>query len=97
MYARVVLICVVFASACVGLPEDPGLCTAADARDVAEAHVAERFPGSSAIVLDLTPIIVAAAGDWRVSYSLPEGRTGGVPTVVVARKDCSVVRSWASQ
>jgi hypothetical protein len=43
------------------------------------------------------PVLTDNGNEWQVAYGLPEGTTGGAPTIFIDKKTCKVVKAISGQ
>jgi len=56
---------------------------------VAMQFIAGKYPSFQST--GLKPLISERGNLWQITYQLPEGTIGGVPTVIVDKRTCEVV------
>jgi hypothetical protein len=66
-----------------------------DVLKIARDYIAKQFPSFDAS--GLRPIISESANLWELTYELPRGTLGGVPTVTIDKRSCTVIRAEHSQ
>lgn len=66
-----------------------------DLLKLAQEYIAKQYPSFDAS--GLRPIISESANLWELTYELPRGTLGGVPTITIDKRSCTVVRAQHSQ
>lgn len=62
---------------------------------VAEGYIAERFP---TLNLCGTKMVISEKGHlWELTYELPPDTLGGVPTIIIDKRACTIVRAHFTQ
>ena len=62
---------------------------------IAQRFIAQRYPSFGAT--DLRPLISETDNVWELTYQLPRGTLGGVPTITIDKRSCKIVRAEHSQ
>jgi len=62
---------------------------------IAQRFISERYPAFDPT--GLRPIVSETEGSWELTYELPRGTLGGVPTITIDKRSCKVVRAEHSQ
>ena len=61
-----------------------------DMLKLAQEYIDRQYPAFDAS--GLRPIISETGNLWELTYELPRGTLGGVPTITIDKRSCTVVR-----
>jgi len=66
-----------------------------DMLKLAQEYIKKQYPSFDAS--GLRPIISESGNLWELTYELPRGTLGGVPSITIDKRSCTVVRAEHSQ
>jgi hypothetical protein len=74
-----------------------GTCVASkDALASSNEFIRERMP-DELLPNYPRPVLTDNGDTWRVAYGLPEGATGGAPTIFIDKRTCKIVKAISGQ
>src|SRR5690348_6725271 len=86
----------VVVSGCAPTPKRNECSASQSALSIANAFIAKHMPDEMQPNYP-KPVVTDSGNTWEVAYGLPEGMTGGAPTVFVGKRTCKIDKAESGQ